>query len=114
MKKLLWVFIIVPVGILLTAVAVANRHEVSLVLDPFAPANPALAVSMPFFVFLIIAMIVGVFLGGLGTWLTQGRWRRSARERALETHHWRLRAEKLHKQLELTGQQQLPPASARG
>ncbi|MGH1349733.1 MAG: hypothetical protein ACRBBN_02850 [Methyloligellaceae bacterium] len=110
MKKLIWILLVVPAGIIFVTLAVANRHEVNLVLDPFAPKDPAIAINMPLFFFILAGMILGVLLGGIGAWINQGRWRRTARERALEAHQWRLRAEKLTRQLELSGQQQLPPA----
>ncbi len=111
MKKLIWLFIIVPFVTVLTALAVANRHEVNLILDPFYSKDPAIVVSMPFFIFIISSMILGVFLGGFGTWLNQGRWRKTARERALEAHQWRLRAEKLNKQLQSEEQNTVPALS---
>ena len=88
--------------------AVVNRHEVSLVLDPFSQTGAAYSLSMPFFIFLFLAMIVGVFFGGVGAWINQGRWRQTARERALEAHQWRLRAEKLNRQIENNAQPKLP------
>lgn len=79
MKKILGVVILVPLAILLVALSVANRHSVALSLDPFNSADPSVAITMPLFVLLFGAIALGVLLGGIATWLGQGRWRRQAR-----------------------------------
>ena len=65
-------------GVLIT-LAVANRHAVPLVLDPFNPQRPVISVELPFYAYLFAAMIGGVVMGGVATWLAQGKWRRMAR-----------------------------------
>jgi uncharacterized membrane protein YciS (DUF1049 family) len=79
MKKILAIVILVPVAIIAVALSVANRHPVALSLDPFNSVDPAVVISMPLFVLIFAAIAVGVVLGGIGTWLGQGRWRRQAR-----------------------------------
>ncbi|MGI9387944.1 MAG: hypothetical protein ACR2OX_10985, partial [Methyloligellaceae bacterium] len=59
-KKLIWWFILFPVSVLFVVLAVANRHSVTLVLDPFSPKTPALAVDLPFFVYLFAALLTGL------------------------------------------------------
>ena len=80
---------------LLVTIAVANRHDARLVLDPFNPKNPVLAVELPFFVYLLGLLIAGVVVGSLATWMTQGKWRRIARTRTQEAMRWRSEAERL-------------------
>lgn len=82
-------------AILLVTLALANRHDARLVLDPFNREQPALEVSMPFFLFLMAALILGVVLGGASTWFSQGKWRKTARQRTQEAMRWRGEAERL-------------------
>jgi uncharacterized integral membrane protein len=61
------------------ALAVANRHSVTISLDPFAGGEPAVAVTLPLFALIFVLLIVGVVIGGAATWLRHGRWRWMAR-----------------------------------
>ena len=81
MNRLVTAVVLAPLAIILIALAVANRAPAALTLDPFNPGNPALTYSAPFFVYLFGALALGVALGGAACWLTQGRYRRIARQR---------------------------------
>lgn len=94
-NRVLWLLIGFPVAVVLIALAVANRHAVRLVLDPFRPEQPVLSMSLPLYLFLFGALIVGVLLGGLATWLGQGQWRHRARLRSHEASRWQAEAERL-------------------
>ncbi len=98
-RKFVWLFVILPAGAVFVAFAVANRHSVRLNLDPFAPGDPFLAVDAPLYVFLILALTGGMLLGGLATWLGQGKWRRRARRNAREATRLRSQSERLNEQL---------------
>jgi uncharacterized integral membrane protein len=78
-RRLLAIVILVPIAVLLVALAVANRQPVVLALDPFSPAEPAASVVLPFYLFLLAALILGVLIGGIASWLRQGRHRRQER-----------------------------------
>jgi uncharacterized integral membrane protein len=80
MRKFLTALIVIPLGLLFVVFAVANRHFVTVSFDPFNSADPALALSLPLFVLLILAAILGVLAGGLATWFGQHRWRKAARQ----------------------------------
>lgn len=95
LKRALWFLIAIPVAVLLVTVAVANRDPVRLVLDPFRPEAPILSLSLPFYVYLLGALTLGVVLGGVATWLTQGRWRRTARLRTQDAMRWQAEADRL-------------------
>jgi hypothetical protein len=95
LKRIIWVLIAFPAAALLVTLAVANRHSVRLVLDPFRPETPVLSVVMPFYGFLFGALLVGVLLGGTAVWMTQSRWRRTARVRTSEAKRWQSEADRL-------------------
>ncbi|HWJ72643.1 MAG TPA: LapA family protein [Kaistia sp.] len=79
MKRAIAIIILVPLAVLLVALAVANRHGVVLSLDPFNGDAPAAAITLPLYFIVFASMVLGVLLGGIGTWLGQSRWRRQAR-----------------------------------
>lgn len=89
------VLVSLVVAALLVTLAVANRHPVDLKLDPFNPEAPVLAISLPFFGYLFAMLILGVILGGVATWMSQGKWRRAARNRTQEALRWKAEAERL-------------------
>lgn len=79
LNRLVTVVILIPLAIVLIALAVANRAPAEFTLDPFNPGNPALTVSAPLFVLLFCALVLGLLLGSVATWFRQGRYRRIAR-----------------------------------
>ena len=56
-------FVLVSAVIVAAVIAVANRQEVTFRLDPFSAENPAIAFSMPLFLLVFLALLVGVLLG---------------------------------------------------
>jgi len=95
LKRILWLVVAFPAAALLIALAVSNRHAVRLVLDPFRPETPVLSIVLPFYAYLFGALLAGVLLGGAATWLSQSRWRRTARIRAGEARRWQGEADRL-------------------
>lgn len=95
LRRILWLLTAFPAAALLITLAVANRHSVRLVLDPFRPETPVISVVLPFYGFLFGALLIGVLLGGGATWLSQGRWRRTARVRTSEAKRWQTEADRL-------------------
>ena len=84
LNRLVLIAIVVPLAIVLIALAVANRAPVAFTLDPFNPGNPALTWQMPLFVLLFGAVALGMVIGSLATWARQGRYRKLARQRGQE------------------------------
>jgi hypothetical protein len=82
-------------AVFLVTLAVSNRHGVRMVLDPFNPQVPVIAIELPFYAYLLAMLVFGVLLGGIATWFNQGKWRRLARVRAQEASRWRSEAERL-------------------
>ncbi len=89
MRRVLFLFLLVPLAIVMVILSVANRNAVTFSLDPFG--GNALSVAGPFFVFLFAALLLGVVIGGAAAWLRQGRWRQAARVARAEAA--RLRSE---------------------
>ncbi|EJW09507.1 hypothetical protein A33M_1233 [Rhodovulum sp. PH10] len=78
-RRTLAVIVLVPLAIVVVALALVNRHTVPVSLDPFSNGDLANAVQVPMFLLVIGLLAVGVLIGGIATWLGQGRWRRTAR-----------------------------------
>jgi uncharacterized integral membrane protein len=98
MKRMLTWLIYVPVvfvAIVILLFAVANRQWVTLSLDPFNQAAPALTFSAPLFLLLFGVLILGVVLGGSASWIKQGRHRRAGREARIEVARHRAEVERL-------------------
>jgi uncharacterized integral membrane protein len=89
LHRVVLVLVIVPLAIILIALAVANRGVTPFTIDPFNPGNPGLTVELPFFVYLFVTLILGILIGSAVTWLRQGRYRRMARERTAEVDRLR-------------------------
>lgn len=83
------------IGAVLVAIAISNRHPVQLILDPFRPETPALAISLPFYAYLLGALTLGVIMGGMATWLGQSRWRRTARTQGQRAQRYQAEADRL-------------------
>ena len=78
-RKILTTLIAVPLAILLAVFMIANRHAVTVSLDPFGAGNPSLSATLPLFVIILVSLLIGVLAGGTAAWLNQSRWRRAAR-----------------------------------
>ena len=90
MARFLKLLIAIPVAILIVAFAIANRQIVSVSFDPFVdPTVSAAVVTAPLFILLFLALIIGTFLGGVATWITQRAYRRRARLAQDDAERWR-------------------------
>ena len=93
-KKIINLLVLVPLGIVLIVLCVANRQSVTLALNPFRPEDSVLSFSAPFFVFLFLAVIFGILVGSAATWVTQGKHRKRARVEAKEANRWHAEADR--------------------
>jgi len=84
LNRFMTIMVLIPLAIVLIALAVANRAPVAFTIDPFNPGNPGLTVSLPLFVYLFAALVLGLIIGSCATWLRQGRYRKLARQRETE------------------------------
>lgn len=95
LQRIITVLVAFPLAALLITLAVANRHDVRLVLDPFRPEQPAISVVLPFYAFLFGVLALGILAGGMAVWMSQGRWRRTARMRTQDARRWQAEADRL-------------------
>ena len=101
-RKLILALVVVPLAVVLIALAVVNRKPALLILDPLGGTEPGLSLEAPLFLFLLGAFAFGLVVGGIATWLGQGKWRRLAREETRQARDWRRQADRLEKELEGT------------
>lgn len=101
MKRFAKAVFLVLLGGVIVAFAVANRHPVRFIVDPFINRDLALSVEAPFYLYLFIALFVGLVAGASVMWMTQGRWRRAAREERREAALWKREAENLKRGLQV-------------
>jgi uncharacterized integral membrane protein len=79
MKTFLKALILVPLTLLVVLLAIANRGPVRLSLDPFSAEQPLLSYELPLYLVLFGAVMLGVLIGGIATWLGQAAHRRAER-----------------------------------
>ena len=109
LRRFIWFPVGLATAVLLVSLAVANRKKVLLVLDPFKPDAPVLSVELPLYVYLLGALTLGVLLGGISTWLTQGRWRKTARVKTQDAMRWQAEADRLSRERDATVESPLHP-----
>jgi len=112
-KKIVNLVFLVPLGIVLIVLSVANRQSVTLALNPFQPQDRLLSLTAPFFVFLFLALILGLILGSLATWIAQGKYRKRARHESRAAMKWQEEAGKHKTRAEQIAGQNLPQLSGR-
>ena len=78
LNRIVAAVVLVPLAVIIIAFAMANRQSVTVSFDPFG-AEPAASVTLPLFALILLLLIIGVLIGGLASWLRQGKWRETAR-----------------------------------
>jgi uncharacterized integral membrane protein len=91
MTRFLIAILMVVVAALLVAYAIANRSPVTVSFDPFDRGTPAYVVTLPLYLLSFTILILGVVVGAVVGWFTQGKRRRYRRR--LESELNRVRAE---------------------
>ena len=86
--KIISFLILAPLAVLLVVFCVANREAIDVSFDPIG-TMPRFAFQAPLFVLLLCSLIVGLLLGGFGTWMTQGHYRAKAANRRREIENLR-------------------------
>jgi uncharacterized integral membrane protein len=97
-RKLVGFLILVPLGLVIVALAVANREVITVSFDPFSAAAPAFTLRAPLFLLVFVLVIAGVIIGGIASWLKQGKWRRTARRTEAELRAARNEIDRLRRE----------------
>jgi uncharacterized integral membrane protein len=84
MKAFLKALVLVPIALLIVLFSVANRAPVRISLDPFSRDLPTLSYELPLFAVILTALALGVLIGGLASWVAQGKHRKAARRNRRE------------------------------
>ncbi|HEV7912014.1 MAG TPA: lipopolysaccharide assembly protein LapA domain-containing protein [Methylocella sp.] len=85
MKRFVKLLFLVVLALPTIALLVANRHDVTIYLDPFAGSAPeGTQITVRLFIVIGVAIMVGVIFGGVVTYLEQGKYRRAARRARTE------------------------------
>lgn len=79
MRTFLKLVILVPLAIVVVLLAMANREPVRLSFDPFVSGLPLYAATVPLYVAILGAVMFGIVIGGIASWIGQGKHRRAAR-----------------------------------
>ena len=98
-KRILNWLVLAPLALVAVVLAVANRGMVTLSADPFTRETPFLTVSLPLFVIIFAAVILGVVMGGAAVWLNQGQNRKRARRAEADLANARAETERLRTEL---------------
>ncbi|MGG7517428.1 lipopolysaccharide assembly protein LapA domain-containing protein [Allorhizobium undicola] len=112
-RKIVNLVVLVPLAVVLVVLCVANRQMVTLALNPFRPEDQLLSTAAPFFVFLLLAFLVGAIAGAAATWLAQGKHRKRARIEARSAARWESEADRHRKRADEVAAAQLPTLSSR-
>jgi uncharacterized integral membrane protein len=95
MRRFIGLAVALPLAVVLMLLALANRGPVTLSFDPFSGAATALKITLPLFALLLLTLMLGVAIGGVATWLGQGRHRRLERQYKREADRLKTEAERL-------------------
>ncbi|MGB3045942.1 MAG: LapA family protein [Xanthobacteraceae bacterium] len=107
MRKFFTALVLIPLGVIFLAFAIANRRLVTVSFDPFTATDPSVGVTLPLFMVIIVVAILGVLAGSFATWLRQRHWRRAARQYEAEARDARAQLT----QLQASTQPQRTPSS---
>ncbi len=112
MRRFLILFVLLPLAVVAVALSVANREAVRLSLDPLGGAASRWSVELPLFLLLFATLGIGILIGGIATWIGQGKWRRAARAERANTARLRQDVERLRERV-TTAPALAPPFSDR-
>ena len=73
MRLIFWL-VVLPLAVLSAFFAVNNRDATPLDFDPIP-----YTITLPLFVWVLGAILIGLVVGGSAAWMRQGKWRRQTR-----------------------------------
>lgn len=110
MKRIIRWLITFPILIIAGFLLIANRHSIFISLDPFNAQEPALSFQLPLYIVILLAIFIGLMLGGTLTWVGQHKYRRASRVERNNADKWHHEADDLRKRAQVsTKQNQIPP-----
>ncbi len=112
MRRFIQVLFALLAALVLIPFGVANRHLVPVTIDPFGQLNSTFAFDVPLALLLFVALMTGLVLGGLASWFSQGKWRRTARHKSREAYQWKAEADRLVRERDQGVSQVTPPTTA--
>lgn len=110
MRRFLWLLLAVATALVIVPFGLANRSAVLLSLDPFGRSTSALSVEAPLSLVLFVGFMAGLLIGGAAMWLSQSKWRRTARVRTREAFRWRAEATRLTRERDTGAEKALGPS----
>ncbi len=93
-KRIIGWLVLLPFCIVLVLFALANRQMVTIGFDPLLTHPPLMPTfEVPLFIVVYFFLILGVVLGGVATWVSQGTQRKQKRE-------WRNKAKHIQAEMD--------------
>jgi len=97
LRKFITALILIPLAVVVVALAVANRQPVLVSFDPFDQLHPAMARALPLYQLMLLLLVVGVVIGGVAAWTRQAKWRRAARLADAQARELRAEVDRLRR-----------------
>jgi uncharacterized integral membrane protein len=97
LRKFITALILIPLAVVVIALAVANRQPVLVSFDPFDQLHPAMARALPLYQLMLLLLVVGVVIGGVAAWTRQAKWRRAARLADAQARELRAEVDRLRR-----------------
>jgi uncharacterized integral membrane protein len=72
--RLIFWLMVLPLAVFSAFFAINNRDATTLDFDPIP-----YIITLPLFVWVLGAILIGLIVGGTAAWMRQGKWRRHAR-----------------------------------
>lgn len=105
-KRLIGWLVLLPLCAIVLIFALANRHLVAVNFNPLTTVDATIpGYGIPLFLVIYICLFVGIALGGLAVWYSQGANRR-------EMRHYRKEVEALRAELVATRRAPAAPTDA--
>lgn len=94
LKRIVSWLVLVPLALILVIFAMANRQPVTVYFDPLSQTAPFIPpLSVPMFGVIYALLLCGILLGGIATWVSQGKNRKAKRA-------YKREAEALHREVD--------------
>ena len=102
MIRFLKFLLLAPIALALVLFGVANRQNVTLLLDPFARGGDGMSISLPLFMFFFAVLGLGIVIGYIASWFAQGSHRKAERQLKRECDRLTGECDRLKSQLPAT------------